>query len=319
MVEVLFVDHDLGSAVTINQEGRNPVRRSLEGAFIYKPKGAKELRNYSILNKYREDLANRGVYYPVLVKNKGLTDKKGNEYIALITLPFFDRYNIAQRFGRFELGDHRFAFSCLLGAFDAFEKVLPTNLFSTEADEEELAGVLDMIKTEYSKIENFFREKGIESSCVFDLISKSQRFIEGLPRVVQHKDANPSNWRIITINASSAVNVIDMETLGLARRGWDEGRVYVQMCLDENKQDSFLGVLYQHPKFHSEEAKVYFWRVVLFRCIRELSLVCSGKYSSAISEYERLAGQNSVTNDIKTRLLKTAQRAISEMRLKLNS
>lgn len=62
MDEILFVDHDLGSVITINQEGRNPVRQSLEGAFIYKFNDRKEVDNYLILGKYRASLADRGFF-----------------------------------------------------------------------------------------------------------------------------------------------------------------------------------------------------------------------------------------------------------------
>lgn len=232
-------------------------------------------------------------------------------------MPFFDSDNIAQRFGKFELKDDISTFKCLL---DAFEEVLSVSDFSADVDEEKLENVLTMVQKDYSSISTFLQGQGIELDCVLNLISMSQKHIEGLPRVVQHKDANPSNWRIVNINAKSAVNVIDMETLGLARRGWDEGRVYVQMCLDRTKQENFLEVLNQHPKFQSDEAKIYFWRVVLFRCIRELSLIQSGKYSSAISEYDQAFPEHAeIANDIRKGLSEIAKQAIDRMQSMLKS
>lgn len=120
-----------------------------------------------------------------------------------------------------------------------------------------------MVRKDYSSASSLFQVQGIELDYIVDLIIRSQKQVEGLPRVIQHKDANPSNWRIVSINARSVVSVIDIETFGLARRGWDKGRVYVQLCLDKTKQDNFLEVLNQHPKFQSDEARVYFWRVTL--------------------------------------------------------
>lgn len=61
MDKVLFVNHDWGSSITINQGGRNSVRKNLEGVFLYKLNDKKEFNNYLILGKYRTSLAKRGV------------------------------------------------------------------------------------------------------------------------------------------------------------------------------------------------------------------------------------------------------------------
>lgn len=53
---------------------------------------------------------------------------------------------------------------------------------------------------------------------------------------VAHKDANPSNWRAVIVNDEISMNFIDLETLGLARPGWDEGRAYVLFSLSDKKR-----------------------------------------------------------------------------------
>ncbi|MCX7928355.1 MAG: hypothetical protein N2558_01555 [Patescibacteria group bacterium] len=317
METLSLINISLNDTQLINSEGRNLVRLSSDGAVVYKITSEKELKNYFILQKYRSVLSEMGVFYPFLLKTKNLKDDLGQEYVAFFRFPLFTPYNILERFGKFKTGnnnDSEKAFRLLLKMFDAFEYLLPTEDFEGE-DEEELKNVLNLLFLDWMQVVDDFQGLGVNFEKIQTLIENSQEVIECLPRVVQHKDANPSNWRIVHINGKDVINVIDMETLGLARRGWDEGRVFVQLSLDSLKQEKFLSILFSHDKFQDPKSRIYFWRVILFRCIRELALIKRGKYFNAILEYSNFRKENidNIKDKIKDGLFTTASKAIKQL------
>jgi hypothetical protein len=181
-------------------------------------------------------------------------------YSAIVTLPHFLAYDITQHFGTFNFGDPQSTMEQYVYALDSIANVIPADEFGNHEDEEGLDGVLSYMASKRTIIED---EIGEAFQEVVNLLSKTQEVIEDLPKVTQHKDANPSNWRLLEMNGKTFIEMIDLETLGPARRGWDEGRMYTLTCLDPEKQGALLDIVNSHTSFEREEAKYIFGELCL--------------------------------------------------------
>ncbi len=89
------------------------------------------------------------------------------------------------------------------------------------------------------------------------------------------------------VNEKIYINFIDLETLGPARPGWDEGRNYVFFAMNSRRQEIFLELLKEEPVFRDEDSMMNFWRVVMLRCLREIYLLRTGKYDEPIEIHEK--------------------------------
>lgn len=106
---------------------------------------------------------------------------------------------------------------------------------------------------------------------VFDFVNESQEIIENSPLFPSHRDPNPTNF----IVDESLIKIIDWETFGLSRIGYDEGRLYTYLALNPCLQKKFKSML--TAKFTRRE-EVYFWRVVACRSFREMVSIINGRY-----------------------------------------
>jgi hypothetical protein len=250
------------------------------------------------------------VAFPILLKT-GLSHGEASQtHVALITLPGFHPYNVAEHFGKFSVSNRTETFSLYLNALDAFSN-LPVDNFPAQPDDEKFEDVSDYIKTIYPSIQRDI-ETVADVDTLVGVFRRTQKHIEPLPRVIQHRDANPSNWRVVQVNEEKYINLIDLETVGLARRGWDEGRLYSLMSLDPQKQQEFKDIVYKHPSFETKESQMYFWRVVLFRSMRELKLINSGKYNTPITLYNQQNSTN-IEDSIKSGIVKTVRQTMNEL------
>lgn len=263
----------------IGSINHNPVYKSPDGALIYKPETTVSIKNAQVLRKYTQDLLNGGVCFPPILR--GDLQNGHGKYYAMLTLPHFHSYNTIEHFGGFEVHDTPRVLGAYLEAMKHIGKTIPTSEFAASSlDEEREDLVWDMLSSYKGLIEDDYTRG--ELCGLYEQIAASQTKIQNIPREVAHKDANHSNWRPIEVGGKIFIQFIDIDTLGLARPGWDEGRGYAMLALDEEKQDIFLKLLSQDKRFENPDVRLYFWRVVLLRCLRETVFLNKGKYDTDI-------------------------------------
>lgn len=306
-----LVDPQDDSQIEVINSGtnRNRVYSSHEGMFIHKPENERELENFGIIEKYRAKLAESGVCFPLLVSIHE-SDKGESKKMIMASFPYFQPYNIEEHFGKFKIVDEESVMRAYLKSLRTIAEVIPASEFAgRKEDEEGLGGTIEMLGkfSDYIKKDT---DKIVPYESFYEVIEKTQAGL-GEMDFVAHKDANPSNWRAVLINDKIFINFIDLETLGCARPGWDEGRAFVLFSLDPNKQRLMLEIMKDDQIFQDENTMTYFWRVVVLRSLRELYLLRNGKYDESFrshisdeTESEELKEKvvNSILESLKTGL-----------------
>ncbi len=97
--KIVLIDPKQGVASMGKIEGgvnRNQVFSANEGLVIFKAETEKEINNYRIVDKYREQLLVKGVCFPFVLRSESLDSVPG--YFALVSLPFFYPYSIEEHF-----------------------------------------------------------------------------------------------------------------------------------------------------------------------------------------------------------------------------
>jgi len=293
---------------------RNKIFLDSSGDIFYKLENKKEQEHYKIIDTFRKELEQKGVIFPNLLETKQITDD-GRLYVGVTRIPDFHAFDIAEHFGAYAISNPKTSFTTFLAAIDSIATTIPTQYFK-EDDEEQLPGVLMFVNQTYGLIKEDI-ENIVEQKELVDLFTRSQKYIQNIPRVVQHKDANPSNWRTVDTENKTFVNMLDLETLGIARRGWDEGRTYSLLCLDEDKQKIFENLVLDHIAFEDTSQQIYFWRVVLFRSIRELNLIHTEKYRAPLEQYTNTQSGENINGNIKEGLLRNIRRALTELNARM--
>ena len=293
---------------------RNKIFLDSSGDIFYKLENKKEQEHYKIIDTFRKELEQKGVMFPTLLETRQITSDEGL-YVGVTRIPNFHAFDIAEHFGAYTDPDPNPSFIAFLAALDSIATTIPAQHFEEE-DEEALSAVLMFVNQAYDLIkedvENIVGQKELA-----DLFTKSQKYIQDIPRVVQHKDANSSNWRTVKVENKIFVNMLDLETLGVARREWDEGRMYSLLCLDEGKQEIFKNLVLDHAAFEDVSQQIYFWRVVLFRSIRELNLIYTEKYRAPLEQYTNTQGGENIKEDIKKGLLRNIKHSVTELNVRM--
>lgn len=294
---------------------KNTIYLDASGSVFYKLHSEKERANYTIIEKFRAHFEQKNIYFSKLVHAKVTDQKGGTLYLGISKIPSFHSYDISEHFGDFKLQNLEVNLGTYLDALEEIARTIPVETFS-DYDEEEFAGVLMFLNQSYPLLQKDL-ENLVSLEELVALFEKSQESVQKLSRVVQHKDANPSNWRAISHNDKTVIAMVDLETLGLARRGWDEGRMYTLLGLDSKKQELFLNLISTRSTFNNADKQTYFWRVVLFRTIREMLLLNSEKYRESLESYNGKNPHENIKERIMNSLKNTAQRAVKELRVQL--
>lgn len=159
--------------------------------------------------------------------------------------------------------------------------------------------------------------RGHEPAVIHDLVREvtaaarqSQPLIDKLPLYAAHRDPNPNNMHVISDGHEVEVALVDWETFGLARVGYDEGRLMSHFALDTAKQDQYAQQIEDTLDDNAERA--YFWRVSASRCTREAILFINGQYDSRlIAESPQAVGERKQM--LADALVATAFRSLSEL------
>ncbi len=289
-----------------------PVLFSDEKGAVCKPSVGYEVENYRIIEKYKKQLAERGLYFPLFVTDGIQVDyeQSHGEYFKILTVPQYESYTVAGHFGELDFDHPATHFSAFFDALNTIGDVIPVSEFGyrDSQDEEGLDGVLNFARFSIAKAQ--ISEEVVKAEEVTSLLQQSQLTIDTIPFQTAHKDGNPNNWRYIQLGDKSGTFMIDLEGLGLARKGWDAGRMYTHLTLRTDLQEIFLNVAQEKKYFSSHAELVYFWRVVMTRSLRELSFLNQGRYHPSMQAlYEDSTQQNEFISLVRMSLINTLLQA----------
>ena len=140
----------------------------------------------------------------------------------------------------------------------------------------------------------------------------TQNDIETLPLFAAHRDPNPNNFLIREKGGKYEVAVVDWETFGLSRVGYDEGRIMSYLALDDDKQAEYGE--YICTVLPDRLAQLYFWRVAANRSVREIISLSNGHYDSRLATSDQNDGSvESVKSAIAQGLTRVIQRSVDEL------
>lgn len=226
---------------------------------------------YTVLRQHEESLhlARPRIRIPEIVHQDAPSSS-----VIMTKVAKFPNLNPAEYFGEWS-GYNKDTFAMYFGAFNAlrnlpldpsvdfgedYEQRLPSGISSLTY----LARLITPLNN--TKLHTIFNK-------VKDVAEASQEQIEALPRLMAHRDPNPNNYAFCSQHDTATI--IDWETFGTASAGYDEGRLYSYLSLRPDVQ-------YEYSQQATETLParnlIYFWRVAMMRCLREMSLFESGHY-----------------------------------------
>lgn len=236
-----------------------------------------ELEAYMLLRRYSDRLHNDSV--SVVVPE--LLDYDRNLQQGLISrIGNFPIYSPCEYFGLAKVygGDY---YKSLHEVSEIIRRNIPCHEIPNQLDVE---AFFDGTNQTLVTIENDLKgteDRGIDnlSENVKEMVLRTQERIIELPLYPSHRDPNPNNYKMVCESGHIYANVIDWETLGLARRGYEEGRFMVCLALDKLKQDDYARFIMD--KLNVQE-RIYFWRTVATRALHEMSSVSRGLYDARL-------------------------------------
>jgi len=236
-----------------------------------------ELETYMLLRRYSDRLHNEKITIvtPELLdydkdSHQGLISKIGN----------FSVYSPREYFGLTEIYNTEY-YKILYEVTEIIRNNIPSHEVFSQLDHEiGLEGKSKVINT----IENDFH--GGEDPKIIDLSKKvkkmmgeTQDYISDLPLFPGHRDPNPNNYKITHEDEKISVSLVDWETFGLSRRGYEEGRFMACLALDVSKQNDYANFI--AGNFNKNEV-IYFWRTVAARTLHEIASVLHGLYDARL-------------------------------------
>jgi hypothetical protein len=211
-----------------------------------------------------------------------------NSSARLTNIGIFPNLSPEKYFGRWEGYDGVY-FTRMNAVFQKLRDLLPVdsipNSTDYEADENGVPSSIRYLASGVSSdMPEIYHERFAE---IRQLISASQNAILNLPQYAAHRDPNPNNYCIVD---NKTVGIVDWETFGLARKGYDEARLLTYLALNKQAQDQYLEICGE--KITDGPTGLYFWRVACMRAFREATSFHSGHYDS------RLAGSDDDTKQV---------------------
>ncbi len=247
-------------------------------AGVEKRMGSGEVEAYRLLAEYEHLLQDETV--SVLVPRL-LSYDEASQTALLTNVGDFSHFSCTEYFGQSDVytphyyaAIHRVA--CLL------RNNIPRSAIANQVDYEAIRGgrasSIDYLSSGLT---------GKEPKGVLELLDiaraiadRTQADIETLPLRVSHRDPNPNNFLIKERNGKYEVAVVDWETFGLSRIGYDEGRAMSYLALDVKKQVEYGE--YISRLLPGRRERMYFWRVAANRRVRELISLGNNHYDSRI-------------------------------------
>lgn len=247
---------------------------------IEKNMTAREIAAYAVLERYAHKLKDETL---VIKVPRILPGTRQTKYPSISHLGTFRQFSPEEYFGESDIYVQEY-FEIILRTFALIRHHFPAAHIPDTLDYESreldgsISSLLYLDTGYYEKLPQYFLT--LRQQIDYYVIS-TQPFIESMPQLAAHRDPNPNNYDIRT-DVITTVSIADWETLGLARVGYDEGRFLTYLALDSQKQDEYIALIKQ--RLDTEEL-IYFWRVALLRCYREMTSLHGGHYDSRLKAH----------------------------------
>jgi hypothetical protein len=274
-----------------------------EGDDVKKIMSKNEQLAYQYLDRHRTELLslNPSINVPEIL---AFDERSGSARLS--NLGTFPNLSPRQYFGEWEGFTQEYL--KLMNAIFASIRTLPIDDVPNKNDYEETIqsvpssvlyieegmapGIPDLHRFQFAKIK--------------DLALKSQSAILDLPLYPAHRDPNPNNYLCYENTPTPRIGIVDWETFGLARKGYDEARLCTYLVLNEPLQQAYLNTICT-PELINGRSAYYFWRVVTVRAFREITSFYAGHYD------HRLTMAEEKDDEIVRGLLNLVERGISEL------
>ncbi|MBI5151570.1 MAG: hypothetical protein HZA34_03275 [Candidatus Pacebacteria bacterium] len=308
---LIFIEKGVGGGDDAGKNtthGRNTTILTEDGMRVEKKLTPHELHVYEVLAPYVLELL-RGkppIHIPFLFR------KEFAGISSLISLPAFPQHqhSFTESYGAGTPGYEPYIFPTILQAFESIRQCIPSSLFPESLDDDRDEYFLPRIQHAYADIPNNVLEDLTEDS--FQALMQKTSPALTLPRLSAHRDAHHQNWNVVTIRNEHHVQLIDLETFGLARPGWDEARIYSRFCLSEQKQDSFLDAFHAAEHLKDHQIHLYFWRCVAYKTLKGLHHLYGQHHAKKLN---MLSDTQQIVEEVTRGRLRTLHRAKKEIQL----
>jgi len=294
-----FVDTGLkqGSQVVIGEE------------VVVKPSTLNEVATYGILEKYQDQLLSSlpSIITPLIVASN-------SEFMAIGRLPEIKPTSVDEHFG-WGADFTQEQIETLVSGLQQLREIIPVSEVGNQDDpEENLEGILAFLSNRNDKSEVI--EAGLEHQydALQELYLQSQSVICTSPAYFSHKDVVRGNLAI----GRNSMSLIDWETCGRARVGYDEGRFTVQLCMEPTQQELVSRVMEERYE-DSTETLLSYWRTVASRSYKELTFALTGKYDERIArKFIEESVQASFKDDLTASLKNSLGWSLGKFKSKVN-
>lgn len=252
------------------------VRLTSDG--VEKRMGPAEAEAYAVLDYYRDQLHDDAVsvVVPRLVEYD-----EGAQMGVLTNIGDFRHFSCTEYFGRSDTYVPSY-YAAIHGVARVLRAVIPSSSVPNGRDYEvaQPGSVPAMGYLRSGLTGNEPAEVGGLLEAVAAINTETQADIAPLPLLAGHLDPNPNNFLVTEQNGSQTVAVVDWETFGVSRTGYDEGRLMSYLALADDKQQEYGD--FARGVFGRNEL-VYFWRVAVNRGVREYISFSNGHYDSRLA------------------------------------
>lgn len=247
-----------------------PILSSKEGATYTKQLSPTERHNFKLIDRYREELAHSApaVTFPLV-----LSCTESN--VCTMTSPA--HFHHAHLYGH-----SRETYASVLSGLEVLRNTLSPKDFPQYVDPDETQSFFSFVETALTDVAPYFSQ----SKELLALLKNLQPRITEIPAYPSHGDAHNHNWSVAFLNDQPVVSFIDLETLGLYRVGWDEGRMYTVLSGHPDDQHNLLQAIYNQPWFKTDQ-QLYFWRTVVVRCLRMMQLIIQHKSYTHLNDIDK--------------------------------
>lgn len=105
---------------------------------------------------------------------------------------------------------------------------------------------------------------------IYAIFNATHRIITEAQVAYAHRDASRRNIAVSYFD-NSVVQMLDLETAGLAYVGYDEGRFLTYCCLNRDGVENVVRIFYN--QYTELPERLNFWRTAIVRCLREIKFI----------------------------------------------
>ena len=270
------------------QRSESPIYSAQEGASYTKQLSKAERNNFNVIDKYRTTFLQQN---PIIIFPQILSCTE-SDLCTMSSPPHFHQE------GAFHHSVDEY--ETILSSFDQLRNTIDVSDLQHQSDPDEHDSIFTFLVSILNDVEMYVADR----KKITDTLESTQNILIKVPELPGHGDAHNQNWSIAQLNEKKVVSFIDLETFGMYRVGWDEGRMYALLSGYLEDQQHLLQAIEKKQHFDSY-SECYFWRTALIRSLRDIQLISNGKRFTHLNEMQKT---------IKVQeYLKTANQALREL------